>query len=220
MVTMNDVSSSNVANVSTVGFMRSRVNLVDVRGGGVSIGSVSRDFSPGPFLLSGRALDLAPTGQTFFALRGPNGRTQYTRDGAFRLDAGGTLTAADGTPVAGGIVVPPDSEGVEITSDGSVLSRVAGAVKLLGRIDLVQFSNADGLRAVGDNRFEATDASGPARPYLEGPPPVIPGELVGANTDLAARVVEAIASTMGIRVNVVVINVLDDLMGNLVSMKR
>lgn len=47
-----NVTANNIANVQTPGYQSARANNVEQPGGGVRIGSVTRDPSPGPPLLN------------------------------------------------------------------------------------------------------------------------------------------------------------------------
>ncbi len=58
------------------------------------------DLSQGVLRDTGNSLDLALSGSGFFAVKGPTGPL-YTRNGSFRLSAGGQLVTADGYPVRG-----------------------------------------------------------------------------------------------------------------------
>ena len=52
-----NITANNIANVATPGFKASRADNAELEGGGVRIGSITRDDSPGPPLL-----DPAPGG--------------------------------------------------------------------------------------------------------------------------------------------------------------
>ncbi len=54
-----NITANNIANVSTPGFKAARADNVELEGGGVRIGAVTRDDSPGPPLLNA-----APGGPT------------------------------------------------------------------------------------------------------------------------------------------------------------
>jgi len=99
-----DITSDNVANVNTIGFKRERPifqslvlqdlmrynsfnNSIDhtVYGGGVLVARTCRDFTLGPFKVTGNSTDLAIEGNGFFILQNANGERFYTRDGQFNL---------------------------------------------------------------------------------------------------------------------------------------
>ena len=99
-----DITSDNVANVNTIGFKEERPifqslvlqdlmhynsfnNSIDhtVYGGGVLVAKTFRDFTSGPFKVTGNSTDLAIEGNGFFILQNANGERFYTRDGQFSL---------------------------------------------------------------------------------------------------------------------------------------
>jgi len=99
-----DITSDNVANANTIGFKKERPifqdlvlqdlihynsfnNSVDhtVFGGGVTVTKTFRNFSLGPFKVTGNSTDLAIEGNGFFILKNTNGEKFYTRDGQFNL---------------------------------------------------------------------------------------------------------------------------------------
>ena len=94
------VSSNNIANVGTIGFKKSRAQFGDifatsplqknssVIGQGVNLKEISQVFSQGNIVNSANSLDLAVSGQGFFALK-PNltsNQTVYTRNGGFSVN--------------------------------------------------------------------------------------------------------------------------------------
>ena len=121
--------SNNIANVSTTGFKRSRAEFGDIFatsplqaassavGSGTILKSIKQQFTQGNIQSSLNALDLAISGQGFFALKPSLTSTQtvYTRDGSFSVnndryvvDAQGQLLQvfpvnADGSVIATGI---------------------------------------------------------------------------------------------------------------------
>ena len=126
------VIANNVANVGTVGFKRSRTEFGDlvssspmqsgnVAGQGTRLKSITQQFGQGGFSASDRALDLAISGQGFFATRsdGAGGRLSYTRNGSFGLDDQRNVVDARGNFLQ---VLPVDSYGV-VTATGITASR-------------------------------------------------------------------------------------------------
>ena len=108
-----DTIGNNIANVNTVGFKSQRVtfeesfsqllegsarppggaggtNPVQV-GLGMSIGSVDTLLTQGNISSTGQITDLAIEGNSYFAVADGD-KTHYTRNGAFQIDAAGSLT--------------------------------------------------------------------------------------------------------------------------------
>lgn len=92
--------SHNLANVSTNGFKKSRTDFADVIasslaadptkavGSGVVVKDNRQQFTEGNLKTTGSSLDLAVTGDGFFAVKtsGTNTAVAYTRNGSFQVD--------------------------------------------------------------------------------------------------------------------------------------
>jgi flagellar hook protein FlgE len=122
--------SHNLANVSTDGFKKSRTSFADVIassistdptkvvGSGVVVKANQQQFSEGNLQTTGSALDLAITGDGFFAVKtaGLNSATDYTRNGAFQVDpTTHNIVDAQGSALLG---YPVDTDG-NATASGS-----------------------------------------------------------------------------------------------------
>ena len=95
-----NVTSNNIANVNTTGFKQSRAEFSDLfavsayglsnvaTGAGVRMQAVAQQFDQGNIDFTGRALDMAISGQGFFTLSN-NGATVYSRAGNFGADRQG-----------------------------------------------------------------------------------------------------------------------------------
>jgi flagellar basal-body rod protein FlgF len=122
---------------------------------GVRVDGVTTDVRNGAIAHTGRPLDVAIEGDGFFVIDTPQG-ARYTRDGAFRHAADGTLVTADGMPVMGtrGAI---RSAGISITiaANGDVLANG----QVIDRLRVVQLQNAV---KEGANRF-----SGEAQPLQQ-----------------------------------------------------
>ena len=107
------VVGDNIANVSTIGYKRSRAGFADVLGGslggqrlgaGVRLGSVDTQFEQGSIQQTGGALDLAIRGDGMFVVKGDRAGqpgTYYTRDGRFGLDNQGFVVDNRGLRLQG-----------------------------------------------------------------------------------------------------------------------
>ncbi|WP_114972583.1 flagellar hook protein FlgE [Rhodoferax ferrireducens] len=108
-----DVIGNNIANANTIGMKSSRVEYADIvasslgtAGGGgggigVSVATVSQQFSQGSINITGNDLDVAINGGGFFQLTLPDGSSSYTRDGQFKLDKSGNIITNAGAKVLG-----------------------------------------------------------------------------------------------------------------------
>ena len=126
-------TSNNIANVGSNGFKKSRAEFGDIYGstplqaktvgGGTLTKSITQQFSQGNISTSSNSLDMAISGQGFFALQsgGVAAQTVYTRNGAFNVDDSGFIVDSNGQFLLG---YPVDNAGV--VSDKTL----AGANKL------------------------------------------------------------------------------------------
>ena len=180
-----DNIANNLANASTAGFRKRRVQFADLiyqnavmpgsaatqsttMAAGLQVGLGARPTASeilqaqGDYSSTGNPLDLAIQGQGFFQVHLPSGETAYTRSGAFHLDAQGNVVTADGNPLDPAITIPQNALSITIGSDGSVSVTQAGQTQAqpIGSIQLAMFANPGGLNSVGNNLFLATTASG------------------------------------------------------------
>jgi flagellar basal-body rod protein FlgG len=180
-----DTVANNLANSSTAGFRRRRLQFQDLLyqnlvmpgaaatqqttvAAGLQIGLGSRPADSeiiqlqGDMSATGNPLDIAIEGQGFFQITLPSGETAYTRSGAFHLDAQGNIVTADGDAMEPAITIPQGSTSVTIGSDGTVSATLVGqsAAQQVGNIQLALFANPGGLNSIGKNLFLATTASG------------------------------------------------------------
>jgi flagellar hook protein FlgE len=128
------VVGDNIANVSTIGYKRSRADFADVLGGnlgatrlgaGVRLGGASQIMGQGAIQQTGGALDLAIRGEGMFVVKGDHAGqagTYYSRDGRFGLDNQGFVVDARGLRLQGYTI---DASGAVGTSAGDL--ELAGA---------------------------------------------------------------------------------------------
>ncbi|VVT16237.1 Flagellar hook protein FlgE [Sphingomonas sp. EC-HK361] len=114
--------SHNIANASTNGFKKSRAEFADIIsssvslsptqmiGSGTAVKANRQQFGQGNLVQSSSSLDLAISGDGFFAVKpDPNSATvNYTRNGAFLVDANNNVTDANGNFLQ---VYPVDGSG-------------------------------------------------------------------------------------------------------------
>ena len=67
---------------------------------GVKIGGITRNFTPGTFVSTGRDLDCMISGTGFFVVKDADGGSYFTRDGVFSIDSAGNLVTQNGMKVA------------------------------------------------------------------------------------------------------------------------
>ncbi len=181
-----DVISNNIANMTTSGFKRQRLEFQDllyqdlrrpgasssdantITPSGIQLGlgvrpvATVRSHQQGAVLLTENDLDMAINGDGFFQIELPNGETAYTRSGAMTLSGDGEIVTQQGYRVLPGITVPTDTVSITINESGEVLAKLSAqtALQNLGQLQLAKFINPAGLDAIGDTMFLETEASG------------------------------------------------------------
>ena len=159
-----DVIANNLANFSTSGFKADKPYFKDVlqfmsdkqfdksrRGTSRNefIASVT-NFRQGAVKNTGNPLDFSIQGDGFFEVV-KDGKTGYTRNGAFQLDPEGRLMTSDGALVQGdGGEITLGSGKIEVGSEGNIT--LDG--QEVDKIKVVNFSDPRMLRKVNGNIFE------------------------------------------------------------------
>lgn len=144
------------------------------------------DFNDGPLRSTERELDVAITGQGFFAVLDQNGEEAYTRRGDLMITPDGEVINGDGLQVVGegGPLVLPEFERITIGEDGTISIRPlgAGAEEIL-QIDALKLVNPDlqNFEKGTDGLFRPVDVEDgdvlPNDPLVR----VLPGYLEGSN---------------------------------------
>jgi flagellar basal-body rod protein FlgG len=194
-------------------------------GSGVKTVGTPRLMTQGSMVQTGKDYDVAIRGEGFFRIQMPDGRTAYTRDGSFELDAQGRLVTAQGNVVAPGITVPANSSSVTINAQGQVSATPAGSTTpaTIGQIELAIFINKAGLQGIGDNLFLETPASGPAQngtPNADGFGNLQQGNLEQANVEAVSEISDLIAAQRAYEMNAKVISATDQMLQSTSNMMR
>ena len=228
-----DTSANNLANVTTNAFKSRRTLFQDSLysgpdngqiGHGVQVASTDRDFAQGAPTVTGDELDLSIQGQGFFGLAMPNGTTQYTRDGAFHLDATRRLVNGDGLLVQPPITFPANVTATTISSDGTVSVLTASSPItpiVLGQLQLTKFVNPQGLQTAEGNRFMETGNSGAPLTNIPGTNSlgiISQGHLEQSNVDATTEMVRLVATSRDYTVNSRALKVEDQLVEGALSL--
>lgn len=121
--TQLNVISNNIANINTTAFKSSSTNFSEVysstmssgtaasgtTGGinpmqvglGVQVSSISKDFSSGTWVATGKTTDMMIEGEGLFTVQSSDGQKFYTRAGDFHFDSDGDLVTSTGFKVVG-----------------------------------------------------------------------------------------------------------------------
>jgi len=241
-----DVIGNNIANVNTTGFKQGRAEFQDllyqtIRPAGTASSTATtypvglqlglgtrpvatdRIYTQGDFRTTGNAYDLVIEGKGFFQVKLPNGDTGYTRDGAFKMSADGTLVTSSGDPLEPQVQIPTNADSVTIGKDGTVTASVAGVAQQVGTIELANFANPAGLDPIGSNMFRLTTASGDAitgAPGEDGIGTVRQGFLENSNVSVVEEMVNMIIAQRAYEVNSRAVKVADDMLSQINNLMR
>lgn len=97
-----------------------------------------------------------------------------------------------------------------------------GQTKLMGRIELAQFDNPNGLQSLGDNLWVETFASGPARRDVPGSGTMgklQSGAVEESNADLTQELVDMIIMQRNYQANAQSIKTQDQILQTLVNLR-
>lgn len=244
-----DNIANNLANSSTAGFRRRRLQFQDLLyqnlimpgsaatqqttvAAGLQIGLGTRASASeivqmqGDFSTTGNPLDLTIQGAGFFQVTLPSGETAYTRSGALHLDAQGNIVTSEGNPLEPSITIPADASTISIGSDGTVSVTQPGqqAAQQVGAIQLALFPNPGGLNSVGKNLFLATTASG--NPIVgtpggsEGLGTIEQGTLEQSNVNVVEEFVQMILAQRSYEANSRVVQAADQMFQQLNNVGR
>jgi flagellar hook protein FlgE len=198
---------------------------------GAQVAGTDMVFTQGASQATGRATDVAIQGEGFFTVR-VDGQDFYTRAGAFNFDNAGNLRGPggelaigiDGNPIAVDYEIYSD---VSIAADGTIHGRSNDSEEYehIGgqQLQLARFANPGGLSRAGNGLFAATAASGGAEvgvPGTDGFGSLQAGYLEMSNVDLAQEFTNLILSQRGFQANARTITTSDELLQELVNLKR
>ncbi len=194
---------------------------------GATVSAISQDFGLGQLEQTGRALDLAINGDGFITTTNVvSGEINFTRNGNLQLVANGELRDAFGdrvqgfpvdasgaatSNVPGNIVVPTTNAAGNVLSSISIDRRgivsstyTDGTVEPIAQISLASFAATDGLRAIGQTKWEATADSGSpefGQPGVGNFGQIQSGTIERSNVDLAQEMVALLSAQRNFQAN-------------------
>jgi flagellar hook protein FlgE len=210
---------------------------------GVGLGSIDNMMSAGALQSTGNALDVAIEGEGFFKVAQTTapalpaaGTEQFTRAGNFTTNTAGYLLTQDGFYVMGRsgpgpaatdqlLQVPVGGTNVAIGPDGSVsyIPGGGGARTIVGYMALATFQNSAGLERASGNRWLTSANSGAPQvdtPGNGGKGRTTAGTTEMSNVDLAQTFTSMITAQRGFQANSRVISTSDEMLQDLVNLKR
>ncbi len=112
---------------------------------------------------------------------------------------------------------------IAIDGDGIVTANYSNGERInVSQLALAKFPNAGGLSKAGSNLYEATDASGNIRTGIPGSElgKIFTNALEQSNVDLAQEFVKMITTQRGFQANSKIITTTDELLAELINLKR
>ena len=247
--TMLDVTGNNIANANTTGFKGTTTVFQEslsqqltgagqpagARGGtnplqiglGTGVSATSGNFTQGSAQQTGRPTDIMLQGDGFFVVEN-DGQPVYTRAGAFSFDANSNLVTPSGGFVldsAGArITLPPGLASFNFGADGVLRGIQGDGTRVdIATLGVATFANPGGLERIGETSFRATANSGAAQVAqagTDGRGTLLGGALEMSNVDLAAEFTTLILAQRGFQASSRVITTSDQVLEELVNIKR
>lgn len=198
---------------------------------GVHVGTIDTLFTPSGSQRTENPLDVSIEGDGFFIVQDPNtGGQLYTRAGNFYIDHNGIMTNGNGLKVL-------DSDGNEIDTTGHTNISIDknGVIKGLdssgvevdiATLGIANFLNPSGLEKLGNNLYRETANSGSVIADDDlvagnnGAGFLNVGALEMSNVDLAREFTDMIVTQRGFQANSRIITTSDQLLEELVNLKR
>ncbi len=253
-----DTIANNLANVNTTGYKNEKAEFKSLLyqtlqtrttsangeekpipaqvGLGTRVSAVTSDFKQGPLTESQSDSAFALEGEGFFAVRGEDGNTYYTRNGDFKFSIGQdnsvSLVTSDGYAVldsnGNSITIPAgvNTSKLVISTDGQFgyQDAVGNYIPLNQQIGVYQFNNPAGLEKMSGSLLAATDASGEvlneATENNITKSKVRAGFLEGSNVQVADEMVNLIVAQRAYEMNSKAIQAADDMLGQANQLKR
>ncbi|APC48626.1 flagellar basal body rod protein FlgG [Virgibacillus halodenitrificans] len=248
-VTFQDMMSQMTSGAQGPTATRGGVNPNQV-GLGSQLGTIDNIHTQGFRQTTNSPLDFALEGDGMFVVADdlqPNlddSNVSYSRAGNFYLDDDGyvvnpqglyliaveldengdTVTNPDGSLKYTQIQIPENAKSFSVQSNGIVnYIDDSGDTKISGQVLLANFSNPAGLQKDGSNLFlnsENAGFSGYVLPESEGSASIISGSLEMSNVDLSEEFTEMITAQRGFQANTRIITTSDEILQELVNLKR
>lgn len=236
-VMFKDILSQSMSGVTApVEGTSGGVNAKQV-GLGVAVSAIDTIHTPGSAMTTNVVTDLRIDGDGFFIVR-PTADSEIsylTRAGNFTLDANRQLVNADGMLVVSsdGDVLPPLEEEVtafSIATDGQIMAIGAdgNATGTGSYVGVAKVVNPGGLEKVGGNLYRVTANANPEGEFEPttannvelGTGAIISGQLEMSNVDLTNEFTEMIVAQRGFQANSRIITTSDDILQEVVNLKR
>ncbi len=239
-ITFKDAMYQTIGSASGGTATRGGINAKQV-GLGSEIASIDTIHTESSLQNTSRPLDLAITNGDGYFVVNDGGQNYFTRAGNFYIDETGLLVNSDGyrvqginpeTNVRGDITIPKQItvdgnsvglQSISISQTGEIIAQYEnGTVETISNIALARFSNAEGLNKAGGNLFQRSANSGDPQFGIGGGAygTVVSGKLEMSNVDLSEEFTEMIVAQRGFQANSRIITTSDEILQELVNLKR
>lgn len=197
--------------------------------------AITSIFREGNLISSDKTTAFAIDGKGFFAVRGEDGNTYYTRNGNLEFSLatnGNMLSTSDGLPVLdnqGRPIILGDQyilSRVTVTKDGDVCypDEKNNPQPLGITIGIFQFNNPNGLDRLEDSLYRQTVASGQPINEFNNPnvekSDIIQGYLEGSNVQVVDEMVNMIVAQRAYELNSKAITASDEMLQQANNLRR
>ncbi|MDD4047891.1 MAG: flagellar basal-body rod protein FlgG [Clostridia bacterium] len=184
--------------------------------------------------------DLAIDGRGYFMVQLPDGNVGFTRNGAFRINSEGVLVNSNGCRVLSsqGNVTPensislnskelkyikPDTDTGTVNIDKEGIISTEKEISNSPVLELADFINPGGLKAVGSTTYVASDVCGDvtiAQPTCDDFGTIEAGFLESSNVQIVEEMVKMIMAQRAYEIGSKAVQTSDEMMGMTNSLKR
>lgn len=253
-----DTISNNLANVNTTGYKTEQTEFKSLLyqtlqtrttsangeekpipaqvGLGTRVAAITSDFTQGGLTESQSPSAFALDGDGFFAIRGVDGGTYYTRNGDFKLSInannsislvtseGYAVLDSNGNPIS--FPAGVNTSKLVVSTEGvfGYQDAAGNYIPLNMQIGVYQFNNSAGLEKMSGSLLTATEASGAAINEATAnnvrKSKVMAGYLEGSNVQVADEMVDLIVAQRAYEMNSKAIQAADDMLGQANQLKR
>ena len=214
---------------------------------GVTLGTVDVMYTRGATEYTGAPLDLSIDGDGFFVVSDGN-REYYSRAGNFSTDSNNNLVNSDGLFIQGwnmpasfdpatdtvpttppepldNVSIGDEYYNVSISSTGEVvgINSTTQEKVIIAKIVIANFNNQNGLEKCGNSLYSNSMNTGNPNydfPGSNGVATLSPSSLEMSNVDLAKEFTDMIVTQRGFQANSRIITTSDQLLEELVNLKR
>jgi flagellar basal-body rod protein FlgG len=194
-------------------------------GTGVSVGSITKDFSNGTLTQTGSQMDVAIQGSGLIEVTLPDGSVAYTRGGTFSIGKDNYLLSPQGYEIKPSIRLPANVTSIAISATGQVSAQVgsSGQSTQVGQIELASFNNPGALNPLGNGLYTATDTAGRAtygKPGDNGSGTLLQGSIEGSNVNMVNQMVNLMVAQRAYELSAKVVQTSDELMSMTNNLRR